>query len=139
MQPTPYLFFHGTCAEAMTRYAEIFGSPSPQLFRFSDMPDEAKAQMPPMPADSVMHAALTIGQGQIFASDDPSGETPAMAGCNVNVSFPTVAEAERVFNALAEGGEVRMPIGPTFFAPAFGALSDRFGTRWMVMADAPAT
>ena len=135
MQPIPYLFFRGTCAEALTFYAEVFKSPAPQLLRFSDLPSEAKSGMPGVPDDAIMHAALSIGDGHIYASDDPSGETPAMAGCNVNVSLPGPADAEAAFATLSEGGEIRMPIAPTFFAPAFGTLTDRFGTRWMIMAD----
>ena len=93
--------------------------------------------MPGVPEDAVMHAAVKIGDGWIFASDDPSGQSSAMAGASVSVSLPTADEARRVFHRLAEGGEVRMPIEPTFWTPAFGTLSDRFGTRWMIMADNP--
>ena len=106
---TPYLFFHGNCEEALTAYARIFDSPPPTIMRGADAPDSAN-----MPAGSdklVMHADLKVGSGSIFASDDFSGDTPAMAGCN---------------------GEVRMPFAPTFWSPGFGALSDRFGTRWMI-------
>ena len=115
----------------------MFDSPEPEIFSFRDMPPEAKAQMPGVPDDAVMHAGLKVGDGWIYASDDASGQTPAMDGCNVHLSFPTVEEAHRVFEALSEGGEVRMPCGPVFWAPAFGTCSDRFGTRWMIAADAP--
>jgi PhnB protein len=135
MQPIPYLFFSGNCAEAMNAYGEIFGA-RPDFVPFAAMPDEVKAQMPASAVTMVMHSALKVGEGWIYASDDPTG-SPAMAGCNVHVSLPTVDEARRVFGALAEGGEVRMALEPTFWAPAFGTLSDRFGTRWMVSADAP--
>ncbi len=138
MQPIPYLFFPNTCAEAMRFYAEVFGSPEPEIMPFGAMPAEDRAQMPGVPADAVMHASVRIGDGWIFASDDPSGQTPAMAGANVNVSLPTAAEAKRVWDRLADGGEVRMPLEATFWTPAFGALTDRFGTRWMIMADSPA-
>lgn len=138
MQPIPYLFFSGTCAEAMRFYAEVFGSPEPQILPFSAIPGDEKARMPDAPGDAVMHAALRVGEGWIYASDDPSGTTPAMTGASVNVSLPNADEARRVFDRLAEGGEVRMPMEPAFWTPAFGALTDRFGTRWMIMADAPA-
>ena len=137
MQPTPYLFFHDNCREAMETYGRIFGE-TPEIMPFSAMPPEAQAQMPGMPADAVMHAALKIGDGWIYASDDPSGETPAMAGCNINLSFASETETRRVWDALAEGAEVRMPLKPEFFAPLFGALTDRFGIRWMIMQDMPA-
>jgi PhnB protein len=99
------------------------------------MPDEARAEMPGVPADMVMHAALQVGEGWIYASDDPSGDTPRMDGCNVSVTLPTDAETRRVFDALSEGGEVRQPLEPAFFASLFSAFTDRFGIRWMVMSD----
>ena len=93
--------------------------------------------MPRVDPNLVMHAALKVGDGWIFASDDPSGETPAMAGTSVALSFPTLDKARSVFDALAKGGEVRMAFEPTFWSPGFGTLTDRYGTRWMVMADGP--
>jgi PhnB protein len=135
MQPIPYLFYKGTCHEAFTAYAEIFGCPAPEIFAFKDMPDEAKASMPGVPDEMVMHASLSLSGSELYGSDDPSGDTPAMSGCNIHLSFPSVEEATRVFTALSEGGEVRMPIGPTFWAPAFGTCSDKWGIRWMIAAD----
>lgn len=139
MQPIPYLFFTDTCAEAMRFYAKVFGAPEPEIMPFSAMPEEDRARMNGIPADAVMHAAVRVGDGWIYASDDPSGATPPMAGASVNISLPTAEEARRVFDLLADGGQVRMPLESTFWTPAFGALTDRFGTRWMVMADAPDT
>jgi PhnB protein len=136
MQPVPYLFFQGNCAEAMRFYAGVLGG-EPEIMSFDSMPEEEKANMPGVPGDAVMHAALKIGEGWIYASDDPSGETPSMAGTSVALSFPSVEEAKRVFDQFAEGGEVRMGFEPTFWSPGFGTLTDRFGIRWMVMADGP--
>ena len=136
MQPVPYLFFNNNCREAVTRYGEVFGV-TPEIMNFSDMPQEDQDQMPGVPADAVMHASLRIGDGELYASDDPSGEAQAMAGCNVTLSFPSEEETRRVFEALAEGGEVSMPLSPMFWTPLFGALTDRFGVRWMIMADGP--
>jgi PhnB protein len=138
MQPIPYLFFTDRCAEAMRFYADVFGSPAPEITPFAAMPEDERAKMPGIPEEAVMHASVRIGDGWIFASDDPSGSTPAMAGASVNVSLPSAEEARRVFDRLADGGEVRMPLEPTFWTPAFGGLTDRFGTRWMIMADSPA-
>ncbi|MGR3323090.1 MAG: VOC family protein [Pseudooceanicola sp.] len=136
MQPNIYLFFNGTCAEAMRTYGRIFGA-EPEILPASTMPPEVKAQMPGMPDDAVMHAALQVGDGWIYASDDFEGTNPPMAGCSLSVGLSTVEETTRVFDALAEGGEVRQPLRAEFFSPAFGALTDRFGTRWMIMADQP--
>ena len=87
-------------------------------------------------ASGVMHSAVQVGSGWIYAADDMSGDAvAAMQGCSISVSLPDEAEARRVFDALSEGGTVRMPMAPMFFSPAFGTLTDRFGTRWMVMTD----
>lgn len=136
MQPIPYLFLGTRAREAFEAYGRIFGS-EPQIMAFGDMPPGEGEGMGELPADMVMHAAVQVGSGWIYGSDDPSGTTPPMAGCNIHVEFDTAEETRRVWDALAEGGEVRMPLEPTFWAPLFGALSDRFGTRWMI-GQAPA-
>ncbi|MCR8725862.1 VOC family protein [Frigidibacter sp. ROC022] len=137
MQPTPYLFFNGTCAEAMTTYAGLFGTEdSLEILTVASMPPDVRSQMPPLPDSSVMHSAVKIGDGWVFAADDMGGtDAQPMAGASISLSFPTEAETRRVYDALAEGGEARMPLEPAFFAPLFGTLTDRFGIRWMVMTD----
>ena len=137
MQPVPYLFFRNTCAEAMRFYAEVFGTGDPDIMTFESMPDDEKAKMPGVPASAVMHAALKVGDGWIYASDDSSREFKPMSGTSIALSFPTAEEAKRIFETLAEGGDVRMAFEPTFWSPGFGTLTDRYGTRWMVMADGP--
>ncbi|MBM9594798.1 VOC family protein [Roseitranquillus sediminis] len=137
MQPIPYLFFRGDCAEAMRFYARTFGAGEPEIMPFSAMPEEERARMPGVAPDAVMHAALKVGDGWLYASDDPSGETRPMDGSSIALSFPSESEARRAFNALADGGDVRMPFEPTFWSPGFGTLTDRHGTRWMIMADGP--
>lgn len=134
MQPIAYLFFKDNCRAAMTRYGEIFGT-TPEIMSFADMPEDVRAGMPGVPADAVMHCALPIGEGWIYASDDPSGETPAMAGCNVTVSLPNDNETRRIYNALSAGGEVRQPLEPMFWTSLYSAFTDRFGIRWMVMTE----
>jgi len=136
MQPIAYLFFKDTCREAMTRYGEIFGT-EPEIMAFGDMPEEDRAQMPGVAADAVMHASLPVGEGWLFASDDPIGPAPVMSGCNVAVALPDEAETRRVWEALAEGAEVRQDLEPMFWTPLFGTLTDRFGIRWMIMTDSP--
>ncbi len=136
MQPVVYLFFQGNCRDAFEAYGQIFGE-SPQFMSFSDMPPEAQAEMPEAARTLVMHAALKIGDGMIYGSDDPSGQTPPMEGCNVSLSFPDEDETRRVWDALSEDAEIRMPLKPEFFAPLFGAMTDRFGIRWMIMQDDP--
>ena len=136
MTPIPYLFFKGNAREAFAHYAEVFHS-DPQIMSFKDMPEDDKAQMPSLPDDAVMHAAIAVGEGWIYGSDDLSTDAAAMAGCNVHVEFPGEAETRRVFDLLARDGEVRMPLMPMFWAPLFGTLTDRFGVRWMISQAAP--
>lgn len=138
MQPIIYLFFPGTCREAFETYGRVFDA-SPEVMSFADMPPEAQGSMPGVTNDMVMHASLKIGDGWIYGSDDPSISTQEMAGCNVSLAFPTEAETRRVWEALSEGGEIRMPLKPEFFAPLYGAMSDRFGIRWMIMQDGEAS
>ena len=132
----PYLTFTGNCREAFTRYKSIFGGEL-VLLTMADAPPEAG----PSGAnpDAIMHAALMIGDALLMGADDPSGGFDGkIRGICVNCSLPTVDEAKRVFDALADGGETQMPIGATFFSAAFGMCIDRFGTPWMVMSEAPA-
>jgi len=130
----PYLFFSGTCREAFTRYQEIFGGDL-VLLPMSDMPSDQP--VPADQADLIMHAALTFGDNLLMASDDPTGDGGPVKGMSVNYSVAEVAEARRVFEALADGGEVTMPLAETFWSPQFGMCVDRFGTPWMVNAEAP--
>jgi PhnB protein len=128
----PYLFFSGNCRDAFTRYHEIFGGDL-QLMAMSDAPPDES--VPTDQADLIMHAAITFGDNLLMASDDPTGDGGPVKGVAVNYSTADVAEAERVFAALAEGGEITMPMEPTFWSPMFGSCIDRFGMSWMVNAE----
>lgn len=132
----PYLFFGRNCREAFTRYQEIFGGEL-VLLAMTDLPQEA--QMPGANGDLIMHAALKLDDTLLMGSDDPTTDSfGPVQGMQVNYSTADVDEAKRVFEALAEGGEVSLPIGQTFWSPMFGMCVDRFGTPWMVGADGPA-
>ena len=131
MAPTPYLFFKGTCEEAVRRYAAVFGSPEPQIMYARDAPEGETSGIP----DAVMHAALQVGDGWLYASDYSKAEP--MAGSSIALTYPDVGESRRVFDALAEGGVVEMDLTPTSWSPGFGSLTDRFGTRWMIDTHAP--
>ena len=132
----PYLFFSGNCREAFTRYHEIFGGDL-VLLPMSDMPSDQP--VPAEQADLIMHAALTFGDNILMASDDPTGDGGPVKGMSVNYTVADVAEVDRVFEALADGGEITMPVAETFWSPRFGMCVDRFGTPWMVNAEAPAS
>jgi PhnB protein len=132
MQPVPYLFFRGTCEEAIRAYARVFNSPEPQVMYAKDAPEGETSGLP----NAVMHAALQVGDGWLYASDYSQAEP--MAGSSIAVTQRTAEESRRVFDALVEGGAVEMPLEPTFWSPAFGALTDRWGTRWMIDTESAA-
>lgn len=131
----PYLFFGGSCREAFTRYQEVFGGEL-TLLTSADMP--AEEQMPGAAPDAIMHAAITTADGALLmGSDDPTADRVTVQGIQVNVSVSGVDEVTRIFNALAEGGRVDAPLGPTSWAAAFGMCTDRFGIPWLLTTDEP--
>lgn len=138
MQIHAYLFFDGRCEEALNFYREAVGAEVTMLMRFKDSPDPMPAdKVPPGSDNKVMHASFNIGETMLMASDGfAKGET-AFKGFSLSLTAADEAEARRLFDALAKGGEVHMPMGKTFWAPAFGMLVDRFGVSWMVQVPAP--
>jgi PhnB protein len=130
----PYLFSGGNCRDAFTRYQEIFGGEL-TLMAMKDVPGE---EPPADKADMIIHAALTIGDDLLMASDDPMTDNfGPVQGMMVSYDAPDGADAKRVFDALAEGGNVTQELIPTFFSEAFGMCVDRFGTPWMVVGPEP--
>jgi PhnB protein len=132
----PYLAFAGNCREAFTHYQEIFGGEL-VLLTMADTPSDAGPPPEGMARDAIMHAALTFGDDLLMGGDAPPSFDGKVHGMCVNYSVADPGEAKRVYDALADGGEVQMPMGETFYSPAFGMCTDRFGTPWMVMADMP--
>ena len=129
----PYLFFNGNCEEALEFYRKALGAKVEFMMRFKESPDPAPPGMvPPGFEDKIMHANVRIGQATIMASDGCAQEKPTFQGFSLSLSVPTEAEADRAFTALADGGEVRMPLQKTFWSPRFGMLQDRFGVGWMI-------
>lgn len=129
MSFNPYLFFSGDCAEAFQYYSEVFGTEA-RVLTMADVP-ESEA-MPGSEPHHVMHAAIDIGGSLLMGSDDPTGDGGPKTGFSVSYSAPDVASVHRVVEALADGGEVTMPVSETFWTPAFGAVTDRFGVPWMI-------
>ena len=137
MQVQAYLFFEGRCEEAIAFYQQVLGAKVEMLMRFSESPDPVPAGMiAPGAENKVMHAALRIGDSLVMASDGGCMQPAQFQGFFLSLSVPSEAEADRIFAALADGGEIRMPIGKTFFSPRFGMVADRFGVPWMVVAQA---
>jgi PhnB protein len=131
MRIDPYLYFDGTCADAFMAYAAVLGG-EPVLMPYSDAPPVSDSA--PSAPDRIMYGHLAIGDQFLMASDVPPGTPlPAAPHTFVNLGVDSDAEAERIFAALSDGGEVRTPMAETFFAHRFGMVVDRFGTGWMVM------
>ncbi|HEY0712812.1 MAG TPA: VOC family protein [Polyangia bacterium] len=127
----PYLTFNGNCAEAMRFYERILGGKIESISTFGETP--MGADVPPGAKDQIMHASLIVEGRRLMASDCPPGMPyQGMKGFGVSISYPTPAAAERIFNAFVEGGEVTMPLQKTFWSEAFGMVTDRFGTPWMI-------
>jgi PhnB protein len=127
----PYLFFDGRCDEAIEFYKKAIGAEVTMLMRFKESPEPA--QVPPGADNKVMHAALRIGETTVMASDGNCQGKPSFHGISLSLTAPDVARADKLFAALADGGQVQMPLSKTFFAPRFGMVADRFGVSWMII------
>jgi PhnB protein len=130
MQVQPYLFFEGRCEEAVEFYRRALGAEVEMLMRFKDSPDPT--MVPPNAGDKVMHMSFRIGETAVLASDGRCQGHPSFQGFSLSLTVPHDAEAERLFAALADGGQVQMPLTKMFFSPRFGMVADRFGVSWMI-------
>lgn len=126
----PYLIFDGNCADAMRFYEKTLGG---KLDLMTHASSPVADQVPPEAADRIMHARLVFDGGTLMASDAMVGQHyDGMKGFSLSLYYPTAAEGQKMFDALAQGGKVNMPFQKTFWADGFGMLIDRFGTPWMV-------
>jgi PhnB protein len=132
MQVQPYLMFEGRCDEALKFYQAAIGAEIQMLMRFKESPDQSMVS--PEAKEKIMHACMRIGDSRVLASDGNCSGSPAFNGVNLTLNASDDAEAEKLFAALAEGGQVRMPLEKTFFASKFGMLADQFGVNWMIIA-----
>jgi len=138
MNVKPYLYFDGCCERALEFYQQALGARVDVLMRFKDNPDPNGCQgMPPDSAEKVMHCSFHIGDTEIMASDGNCQGKAAFQGISLTITAATPEEAERLFNALGDGGQVQMPMMTTFFSPRFGMVADKFGVSWMVLAAQP--
>ncbi len=134
MQVQPYLVFDGQCDEAIEFYRKALGAEVIMLIRFKDHPGAVPAsESLPGLGEKVMHSSLRVGESVILASDGRCLGKPNFQGISLALTVDDDAEAERRFNALADGGHVQMPLAATFFASRFGMVADRFGLTWMVL------
>lgn len=132
-----YLFFGGRCEEALDFYREHLGAQVEFLMRFNESPDPLPEGMLKSGFEAkIMHAEFKVGDVRLMASDG-CDEASSFSGFRLALSAKEVADAERLFNALASGGTIEMPMTKTFWSPSYGQVTDRFGVPWMVMADGP--
>jgi PhnB protein len=131
----PYLFFEGRADEAIEFYKKVLGAKVEMAMRFKDAPDQS--MISPGSKDKVMHAAVKIGDATVLMSDGRNTGKPNFQGFSLTLYAKDEAEADRLFGALGEGGEVRMPMDKTFFAKRFGMVADKFGVGWMIIVPAP--
>jgi PhnB protein len=128
MQIQPYLFFDGRCDEAIEFYRGALGAEVVMLMRFKDSPEPASHGN----EDKVMHANLRIGETTVLVSDGRCLGQASFQGFALSLTVPNESEAERLFAALSDGGQVQMPMAKTFFSARFGMVADRFGVSWMI-------
>lgn len=134
MQVQPYLFFEGRCEEAIEFYKQALGAEVKDFMRVKDSPEPTQCGGGEQGgAEKVLHASFLIGETEVMASDGMCSGKPSFQGISLALSPRDAAEADRMFAALSEGGQVQMPLGPTFFSPRFGMVADRFGVSWMIV------
>ena len=137
MKIDPYLFFNGRCEEAIEFYRSALGASAGMLMRFNASPEPPGMPLPPGWGEKVMHATIQVGQTTVLVSDGMSDGAAEFGGFSLSIELADADSATRAFNALAEGGQVRMPLEKTFWAPLFGMVVDRFGVSWMVGIPGP--
>jgi len=139
MKVDVYLFFEGCCDEAVAYYQEVLGAEVEMLMRFNESPEPLPPDaVPPGSEDKVMHCSFRIGETMIMASDGCAGGEGQFRGFSLSLTAADEAGANRYFEALAADGTITMPIGPTFWSPRFGMVTDKFGVHWMVTVPEPA-
>ena len=136
MQVQSYLFFDGRCEEAVEFYKKALGAEVTMLMRFKDSPEPCQPGMvPPGAENKIMHSSFRIGDTEIMASDGQCAGRASFQGFSLALTVPNEAEADRLFAALGDGGQVQMPLTKTFFSPRFGMVADRFGVSWMIVVE----
>jgi PhnB protein len=135
MHVQAYLFFDGRCEEALDFYRTAIGAGDVNVMRYKDSPEKQPGMVPPGADDKVMHSSFRVGDTLVMASDGHCKGQPKFEGLSLVINADSIAEAERLFGALGNGGRADMPLTKTFFSPAFGMVHDRFGVSWMVIVE----
>lgn len=135
MKLNTYLNYGGNCAEAFRFYEENLGGKITFMMTHGQMPDPSAVD--PAWKDKILHARIELGGASLLAADIPSPPFEPMRSAYLTLSVDSIAEAERIYALLTEGGEIFMPMAETFFAFRFAMLRDRFGTSWMLLNERP--
>ncbi len=133
MKMSTYLNYNGTCAEAFRFYEKHLGGKIGMIMTHGQSPEQSR--MPPEFKDKVLHASMTIAGNALMGADIPGAEP--MRSAYISLSVDSDSEAERIYAALSEGGEIFMKMQDTFFASRFAQLRDKFGTSWMILHEKP--
>lgn len=139
MHVEPYLFFGGRCEEASEFYREAVGAQILCKMRFKESPEPPPPGTPTPDPEKIMHMSFKIGDSTIMASDGCGSVNVTFQGVSLTITVNTPEEADKVFQALAAGGTVGMPLSATFFSPRFGMLTDKFGLSWTVITEVSQT
>ena len=136
MRVEPYVTMSGRCEEALAFYNQAIGAKTTMVMRFDESPDKTY-WMPPPPdwGQKIMHSAMTVGSTTVMMADGMSTDPKDLSGVMLSITADDEAHAQKMFDALANGGNVFMPLGKTFWSPCFGMTSDKFGVSWMVGVD----
>ena len=134
MKIQAYITFGGRCEEALAFYKEAIGAEVLGLMRWKDSP-EADMKGPPGYEEKVMNAMFRVGETELMADDGMGEKTPEFKGMTLALNAASDADTRRLFDALAQGGKVQMPLAKTFWTSSFGMLNDKFGVPWMVMTE----
>ncbi len=132
-----YLNYGGNCAEAFRFYEQHLGGKIIMMMTYAEMPEPRN--FPPGMEKQVLHASIELGETQLLASDVPPERFQPMRSAYLALSVDSIAEAERIYQLLSDGGEIFMPMAETFFAFRFAMLRDKFGTSWMILNSRPLT
>lgn len=129
-----YLMFDGKCEQAIEFYQDALHAEVLFKSYFREMPesDDPNCQIPPGAEDKVMHATIKVGESELMMCDDPSGQSTSFTGFAISISVASNSAANQFFNALAQDGEVLMPLAETFWSESFAMLKDKFGVSWMI-------
>ena len=133
LTPSISLTFNGTCEAAFRFYERLLGGKIEVTLQWGKSP--MAAQAPPEWSEKILFSRLVVGTATIVAGDVPAGSYVQPAGFNLMLNVENQTEGQRIFEALAEGGNVRFPLQKTFWATAYGQVTDRFGIPWEINCD----